>query len=118
LIPPGSLILDNCLDEPWLGTLDQSVFSYRWSHPDPKVDELYSAVNSIVEQAARANENIADTFYKVAGAVEDVRGSKFMRPRRLLPIATEGPPRLTESWFCCAEPTEQQLNALKCCTSE
>jgi len=118
LIPPGSLILDNSRGETWLGALDQSAFSYRWSHPDPKMDALYNSVNPIVEQAARTNESIADTFYKIARVVEDLSASKFMRPRRMLPIAIERPPRLTESWFCCAEPTEQQLNALKCCATK
>jgi hypothetical protein len=27
--------------------------------------------------------------------------------------STEGRPRLTEPWFCCAEPTENQFGPLK-----
>ncbi|HZS47394.1 MAG TPA: CUAEP/CCAEP-tail radical SAM protein [Blastocatellia bacterium] len=116
LIPPASLILENNLNEPWLGELDQAAFSYRWNHPDPKMDALHRSVNHVVEAAAQSNSNITDTFYKVAKVVEEMLGSKFTQSRRILPLATERPPRLTESWFCCAEPTEEQLNALKCCS--
>jgi len=115
LIPPGSLILRDNLHELWLGELDQAAFSYRWTHPDAQMDDLYFKLQSVVEEAVRTNSSIRNAFYQVCKTVEQVYGSKFTSPSRALPLATDRPPRLTESWFCCAEPTQQQMDALTCC---
>ena len=115
LIPPGSLILLDNMRESWLGELDQAAFSYRWSHPDPQMDDLFFKLSAVVEDAVRSNNGIRDTFYQVCKTVEQVYGAKFTSPNRTLPLAADRPPRLTESWFCCAEPTQQQMDALSCC---
>ncbi len=113
LVPPGSLLLDAPDISPYLGPLDPEALSYRWTHPDPRVDRLEADVASLVEVAAGAGEAAAVTFGRIhrlaaaaAGRPEEAppaigRGRKARRPA----------PHLTEPWFCCAQPTRRQLDA-------
>src|SRR6185503_18800175 len=45
LIPPGSLLLSRPDTEEWLGSLIQESFTYKWAHPDPRLDELQRSVS-------------------------------------------------------------------------
>src|SRR5204863_3356394 len=38
LLPPGSLLLDDAGN--WLRGFDEEAFTWRWEHPDPRVDAL------------------------------------------------------------------------------
>ena len=92
----------------WLGAYDAGDLGYGWQHPDPRMDALYRAVSAEVErstQQAPANREvisrIRDLAYGAAG-------------RAPPPLAERWPsafvPRLTEAWFCCAEPSAAQLS--------
>src|SRR4030095_6759643 len=48
LVPPASLLLKQPDSHKWLGRLVQETFSYEWTHPDPRVDELQRQVSAIV----------------------------------------------------------------------
>lgn len=111
LIPPGSAVLDDPDCARWLGSLDVEAFSWTWTHPDPRMDLLARQVSRIAERGAAASEAAETTFAAIweashaAGGLEapPVPVARVMRPH---------PPRLTESWFCCAEPTAEQFDAL------
>jgi radical SAM superfamily enzyme YgiQ (UPF0313 family) len=101
LVPPGSLLLSRPDNRRWLGRLIQESFYYEWAHPDPRMDELHRLVSAYVEQAAGANEDATESFYKILGLARAVRGDALSN-RLGLPIdpARLRPPRLTEAWFC------------------
>ena len=101
LIPPGSLLLSRPGIQPFLDGLDAARFTYRWAHPDPRMDSLQREVSALAEQAARRDEDPAVTFgrirmlaYARAGRGEAI--SRFRTPPPERPI----PARLTEPWFC------------------
>lgn len=129
LIPPGSLLLDQPELRPFLtpGPLDERSLTHAWTHPDPRMDRLYKTVAELVEEAARVGEDPAVTFARVhqeaasldagrdatrvtgwpgrareVGAADAARGSRAVPP-------PPPPPRLSEPWFCCAQPTRTQL---------
>lgn len=82
LLPPGSLLLRDA--GPWLRGFDEAAFTWRWEHPDPRVDELWSRS----AQAAQKGANFEELF-----ALASPRPSRTgKKPRRV--------PRLTEPWFC------------------
>ncbi len=115
LVPPGSALLDEPDTQRWLGPLDEAAFTYRWDHPDPRMDELYRRVSQRVEAAQRSHEAPAQTFAAVLALALEATG-------RRAPIAVGAPlpatlrygeglgerpvhprrplPHLTESWFC------------------
>jgi len=103
LIPPGSRLLElsevrNLVEPPEPGT-----FTHSWRHPDAAMDTLYRAVSNQVEIHAKACTDPAATFSAIgalAGLDTPVRWQR------------RSSPRLTESWFCCAEPTREQFMSL------
>jgi radical SAM superfamily enzyme YgiQ (UPF0313 family) len=114
LVPPGSALLDKSDIQRFLGPLDQAGFQYPWTHPDERMDRLHQAVRAIVEVSAKEEEDAMVTFSRIRAMADDIAGrhaepstrTRVSRPDR------PKPPRLTESWFCCAEPTTQQFRLL------
>jgi len=113
LIPPGSLLLGLPELLPRLGPLDAPGLTYRWSHDDPRLEQLEAEVAALVEDATRGEAPAAQTFARIhtlaataAGVSDAIEGVR--------PAASAGPapPHLTEPWFCCAAPTRRQLGAL------
>jgi hypothetical protein len=101
LIPPGSMLLNKPAIQPFLGSLDQAAFTYRWTHPDPRMDDLHHTINELVEEAGRADEDAAITFDRVRALAYVARdGRAAPTVSRALPPGRSRPPRLTEPWFC------------------
>ena len=101
LVPPGSLLLTRPILRAALGELDAARLSHRWTHPDPRMDELQRDASALVRDAARAEEGPAVTFSRLrdlarrrAGRSAPPAPSPRPRPERALA------PRLTEPWFC------------------
>jgi hypothetical protein len=100
-VPPGSLLADHAAMAPHLGPLVEGAFSYAWTHPDPRMDALQAEVARVVEAAAEAHADDAETF----GRVQALAAAADGVPARPLPAALTRPdrarpPRLTEPWFC------------------
>jgi len=111
LVPPGSALLEHAAIRPHLGALDPTAFTYAWTHPDPRMDRLYEDVSDLVERAANAGEGPAETFQRLRDLTRRVAGGRA-EPARVPQTSARlrgGAARLTESWFCCAEPTGRQL---------
>ena len=114
LVPPGSALLAKSDIQRFLGPLDQAGFQYPWTHPDERMDRLHQAVSAIVEAGAKEEDDAMVTFDRIRAIADDIAGrhaesstrTRVSRPDR------PKPPRLTESWFCCAEPTTQQFRPL------
>jgi len=100
LIPPGSLLLSRPAIRPFLGAVDPAAFTYRWTHPDPRMDELQREASALVERAARASDHAWTTFYRLRALAEEraalppTAGGVAPPPERPIPA------RLTEPWFC------------------
>jgi hypothetical protein len=97
LLPEGSLLLHHPDLAPFVGPWDSERSTYTWSSLDPDVDALQQRIAEIVEHD--------DDPLVLYARVRDAAGAR----RVDLTNVTTGRPRLTESWFCCAEPTDLQL---------
>jgi radical SAM superfamily enzyme YgiQ (UPF0313 family) len=109
LVPPSSALLEDPGTAEWLGPLDAEAFTYRWTHPDPRMDRLQAQVGALVEQADTAGEGLLATWERIRSLAyaSAGRGPAVHEPA---PPLRPTPPRLTESWFCCSEPTRGQLS--------
>jgi radical SAM superfamily enzyme YgiQ (UPF0313 family) len=101
LVPPGSALLE----KPWmrehLGELDETALTYRWSHPDPRMDRLHGVVSGIVEDAAERTEDAAVTLDRIRAAAAALTERPRPEPRAgATPRARRRSARLTEPWFC------------------
>src|SRR5262249_29586333 len=112
LIPPQSALLASAAIRPHLGALDPAAFTYRWAHPDARMDQLQREVRSLVEKGTAAEEKAGQMFARVRDAAATAAAGAPLR--RTVPVSVARlpgrAPRLTEPWFCCAEPTDTQLN--------
>jgi radical SAM superfamily enzyme YgiQ (UPF0313 family) len=97
LIPPGSWLAEHPETLPHRGPLDEAALTYRWTHPDRRMDELHREVTEIVERDAREEADPADTFYRV---MELAHGRSPFEAACALEPDRRRVPRLTESWFC------------------
>ncbi|HUL48965.1 MAG TPA: CUAEP/CCAEP-tail radical SAM protein [Gemmatimonadales bacterium] len=101
LVPPGSGLLTQGAMRAFLGPLDAERFTYRWTHPDPRMDALHQRVTGIVEAAARRQTPAGDTFERIVEAALAARGERSRRwATRGAPRIPPASPRLTEPWFC------------------
>jgi len=112
LIPNQSALLDLPEIQPHLKGYDEEALSYRWRNSDETVEALCAEVQEIVEDGANENHSRRETFaaiYAAALAACD-------RPSHDLPSLTStvinAIPSMSEPWFCCAEPTQEQLARL------
>lgn len=117
LVPPGSALLTHVGMEPFLGPLDQASFTYRWTQLDPRMDELQERVSGAVEQMTQSQETTLAIFERVRELAYAARGETALPLSPNLVLQTDSP-RLTESWFCCAEPTKGQFGLLQLRSSE
>ena len=97
LIPPHSWLAEHPETLPYRGPLDDAAFSYRWTHPDSRMDTLHKAASQLVAKDAQAGEDAAATFYRV---MDLAHGRQPSAAGCSLPPDRWRAPRLTESWFC------------------
>jgi radical SAM superfamily enzyme YgiQ (UPF0313 family) len=97
LIPPGSWLVDHPETLPHRGPLDEAALTYRWTHPDPRMDQLQKEVSKLLEEDTEAEVDAATTFCRIK---ELAHGRSPIGVVCSLPADRERAPRLTESWFC------------------
>ncbi len=101
LIPPGSALLDTPDSHTWLGELDSSAYTYQWSHPDSRMDDLQRHIAQQVEQGESLQTNPVETFLHVKELVSAMQGHERSLREALDNYGTPKVlPHLTESWFC------------------
>jgi Radical SAM superfamily len=104
LLPAGSLLLDHPDLAPHLGPWDDAHLTFTWTAAHPEMDELQRELALLVENSVERGDPLAATY----ACVREVVG---LAPIDLTDVSTDRP-RLTESWFCCAEPTNVQMKAV------
>ena len=108
LIPAGSRLLE--LDDFAFGPqdFDREMLSYRWTANDPRVDRLGRIVQEIVETGDSQNKSRREIFGQIWQAAHEADGQDTVIP----PVGHDGAamfvPRMSEPWYCCAEPTSSQ----------
>jgi radical SAM superfamily enzyme YgiQ (UPF0313 family) len=98
LVPKGSRLLT--LDEmrAHVGAFDPETLAYRWSHPDPRVDELQREVMAIVGTRLTADrravfDQVSALAHERAGLGRPMADPRPARDRATVPY-------LNEPWYC------------------
>ena len=108
LVPEGSWLLKLPGFREKLMPFDARLLGYPWVHADPRVDCLQRELQAQVarfEQEGVARREVFAAIWRMAHEAAGRRVPKL--PEKLgVPI-----PRMSEPWYCCAEPTEQQLRS-------
>src|SRR5205807_284493 len=73
-VPPGSDLLAQPETRDWIGPLDAESFTYRWDHPDPRMDCLHQQVAARVEQAQAVVEDPLETYLTIRELAGGIAG--------------------------------------------
>lgn len=106
LIPDGSLMLDVPELAAHLTGYDADLLGHRWEPADPGMDRLQARLAGLVEEADGEGATDAVVLQRLVGAIGGHLGVELPAVGEPVPA-----PRLSESWFCCAEPAARQLAA-------
>jgi radical SAM superfamily enzyme YgiQ (UPF0313 family) len=108
LIPEGSRMLGLEDVRRIIAPFDPQSLAYPWKNADPRLDALSEAVQEIAAAAERQKESRRATFERIWEAAHSAAG--LPAPSLNLSARPEaGVPFLSEPWYCCAEPTRDQL---------
>ena len=107
LVPQGSYLLRLPGFAEMLAPFDPKLLGFPWHHADRRVDALQSDVQAAamhMESAPRP-----DVFREIWRLAHAAAGREAPNPGGV--DDGEPIPHLSEPWYCCAEPTDQQLQA-------
>lgn len=106
LIPEGSRLLELEEIRNTVGAFDAESLIYPWRNHDPRVDALGEAVQAIAADADRKKQSRSQAFTRIWRGAHNAAG--VLAPD--LDLAPSRPvPFLSEPWYCCAEPTQDQF---------
>ncbi len=109
LIPEGSYLLNLPGFREQIAPFDARTLGYPWKSPDERVDALQREVQNLVAEGERLGMTRGELFARIWRAAHDAAGEAVpMLPANSLGQAI---PHMSEPWYCCAEPTEQQLQS-------
>ena len=97
LVPQGSRLLELEEMREHVGAFDAETLTYRWSHPDPRVDDLQRDVMAIVGTRLTSDRrSLFDEVRAIAHERAGVPNRVDTRPAR----ARATVPYLNEPWYC------------------
>ncbi len=110
LIPEGSRMLELQDIRSAIGAFDPQSLVYPWKNADARVDALSERVQEIAAAADREKVSRSAAFERIWKAAHAAAGMEspeleadmVARDARTVPF-------LSEPWYCCAEPTKDQL---------
>jgi radical SAM superfamily enzyme YgiQ (UPF0313 family) len=107
LIPEGSRMLELEEIRKVIGPFDAQSLVYPWRHCDSRVDALSETVQEIAAAADRDKLSRSAAFERIWIAAH--RAAGIEAPALLSTQTARAVPFLSEPWYCCAEPTTDQL---------
>jgi hypothetical protein len=101
LVPPDSCLLGKPYTDRHLTSFDEEQFTYRWQHPDPRMDRLCADVNALVRDAEAQHEDPRLTFYRIRSLALAVANDRPLTGAAVAALPErKATPRLSEPWFC------------------
>ncbi len=107
LVPQGSYLLRIPGFQGHLKPFTDAILGYPWASPDPRVDMLQAHLQAWVEHAEGEGRDRLSAFAGLWRLAHEAAGRKA--PALAADCAGPHIPRLSEPWYCCAEPTTSQL---------
>ena len=98
LLPAGSKLLELAKVRELVKPFDNTALVYPWSHPDPRLDELYERVFRLVKANQKNGESRRIHFERVWQAAADLLSPEDVPVRSGL-VADVVVPTLSESWY-------------------
>lgn len=103
LVPKGSLLEDHPAMTPYLEFYDTGALTWRWRFGNEETQVLHKELETIAANASDCGQEAVATLNEMRAVLSRFTGKDLAQLGEVPPA-----PRLTESWFCCAEPTDAQ----------
>ena len=115
LVPEGSHLLATGTVTPFITAFDEASLCYRWQHPNVLVDRLQRDVEATVKESLgtkgqNSRQAVFRNVWRTLGRYIDVPPLPEVEPSSCCSVKVV--PYLSEAWYCCAEPTEQQMRPI------
>jgi radical SAM superfamily enzyme YgiQ (UPF0313 family) len=107
LIPQGSRLLELEEVRDLVGSFDRESLVYPWRNEDARLDALSDTVQAIAAAADHQKHSRSAAFARIWEAAHAVAGRSA--PELQQKTSVRAVPFLSEPWYCCAEPTRDQL---------
>ena len=109
LVPNGSYLFKLPGFRGRVEDFDPTMLGYPWRHQDPRVDKLQQTIQACVASVEQEGRSRNETFTEIWRLAHSAAGE----PCLMLTWGHFGEdiPHLSEPWYCCAEPTSQQLGS-------
>ena len=108
LVPKNSLILKRPEMKEYLLDYDPSSFSYAWKYKFPNIDNIQNELFTYVLQ--HESENEYTQYLGLVDILESHTNETLLNSEK---YSQRIVPKLSETWFCCAEPNKIQLDRIK-----
>jgi hypothetical protein len=109
LIPSGSRLLELTEIKNMIEPFDQEALCYPWKNRDARVDALSVKVREIASAAERQKESRSATFARIWEQAQEMAGDAERLSASVEKVSGNAVPHISEPWYCCAEPTSEQL---------
>ena len=109
LVPSGSYLLKLEGFRQRLDDFDPATLGYPWRHRDPRVDALQRSIQAVAERSEAEDWSRRATFERIWTLTHEALA------RDVPPLPSQlgdTPPGHSEPWYCCAEPTANQLKSV------
>jgi radical SAM superfamily enzyme YgiQ (UPF0313 family) len=100
LIPAGSRLLTLPEVLAVVGEFDQAALSYRWVHPDPRMDRLCRAIQALVRRAEAAGASRSEIFRRIWGLAHEDVARAPAPPDASDRLNRAAIPYINEPWYC------------------
>ncbi|MHB8454105.1 MAG: CUAEP/CCAEP-tail radical SAM (seleno)protein [Acidiferrobacterales bacterium] len=109
LIPEGSYLLSLPGFRNEIDSFDARILGYPWKNPDARVDSLQRSIQTLVADGENLGLARRELFARIWHLAHNAVGT--IAPALPDEGFGEEIPHMSEPWYCCAEPTDQQLQS-------
>lgn len=103
LIPAGSRLMELEEIRSLVDAYQPDALAHTWQHPDRTVDRLAARLLQLVDSEQKRGASRTECF---AAIWAEAGGDE---PAPVLPPEQRRAPRLSEPWYCCAEPMPERI---------
>lgn len=108
LLPAGSRLMELDETKEFVTGFNSEGLAFAWNHPDSAMDELHQAIQAIVQTGEAQNKARRAIFEEIWDLTS--AGSPALWNRRPdTGVHAAQVPRMTEQWYCCAEPADRHF---------
>ena len=108
LIPKHSLIIKKPEINKYLGNYEKNSLSFKWEYENNDVEKLQSSLFDFILNNSELDEH--KQYLGMVNIIEKCTDTKLLTNSS---YDFKNVPKLSETWFCCAEPSKIQLESIK-----